>query len=126
MDELVLSSENDKDKLIIVIKNGNWSEVYIEHEKKRIKLGSQGLDNILYGIILSFLNIRERSLFQYLDYNLFTIVNLMDSHSVIAGRYIKDKLELYHLETRGKLQYLLSLNELSRINFIKDVCKKII
>ena len=56
---------------------------------------------------------------------LFTISNLMDSHSVIAGKYINDDLELIHLDTYGKKFYLCSLNENQRIDWIKQIFKSI-
>ena len=120
MTELSLSS--DKEKLIIKTRNNNWSDVYIEKNSKRVKLGSQSLDTILYSFIISFIELSDRTFFEYLDYKLFTVVNLMDSHSVIAGRYHENNIELYHLDTNGNVQYLLSLSEPQRIKFIKETC----
>ena len=123
MDELILFTT----QLNFIIKySSNWSDIYISKNDSIKKLGSQALDVLISDIIISFLNIKDRKYFEYMGDRLFTISNLMDSHSVIAGKYINDDLELIHLDTYGKKFYLCSLNENQRIDWIKQIFKSII
>lgn len=121
MVELIMSA--GQKKIIFCPNSDYWSTVFFEKDDIKEKIGAQSLDKILFGFILAFMNVNEKKFFTYQKSELFTIVNLVDSLSVVAGRYVDDDLEIYHIQTDGNLVWLLTLDEKQRINFTQDVFK---
>lgn len=52
---------------------------------------------------------------------LFTVITLMDSHSVIAGYYKNKQLELFFIDTSGNIIPMMSLSLEIETEWIKEI-----
>ena len=121
MDAIKLKTS--KQSLKVVIDNKNWCDVFFAEDSKERRLGAQSLDRILPNLLISFLPLENRNFFVYSEQEMFTIANLVDAHSVIAGKINNNKeLELIYLDTDGNIFPMMILNEETKIQWIKDIC----
>ena len=54
-------------------------------ETNNIRLGADSLDIILSRLLIAFLPAKNRKFFEYQSQKMFSIINLMEPHFVIAG-----------------------------------------
>lgn len=121
MDKIELKVDNKM--LRLIISENNWCQIYFVEDDKNIKLGANSLNIIISKLLISFLPFQNNNFFWYSGLEMFTIMNLMDSHSVIAG-HIKseNELELIFLDTAGKVVPLMSLTTEIEKNWITQIC----
>lgn len=117
--ELILKKDNKFLKFVVV--NKFWYELYLCENNMEIKLGANSPDRIFDGLITSFLPVEERKYFMFSNMKLFTVVNLMDSHSTIAGYYKNNQLELVFIDTIGNIMPMMSLSAEIETEWIKEI-----
>lgn len=121
MYELNLKQENKMIKVLLL--HDDWCQVFFKDDNMEIKLGANTIDKFSSNLIISFLSLNDRSFFIYSEMKLFSIVNLMDSHAVIAGRYKGKLLELIFLDTNGNVVPMMNLTEKTMVKWInKMIC----
>ena len=62
-----------------------WCELFLVDETNNIRLGADSLDIILSRLLIAFLPAKNRKFFEYQSQKMFSIINLMEPHFVIAG-----------------------------------------
>lgn len=122
--ELILKKDNKFLKFTVI--NKFWYEIYLCENYMEIKLGANSPDRIFCGLITSFLPVEERKYFTFSNMKLFTVMNLMDSHSTIAGYYKNNMLELFFIDTSGNIIPMMSLSPEIETEWIKEIISFII
>lgn len=117
--ELILKKDNKFLKFVVI--NKFWYELYLCENNIKIKLGANSPDRIFDGLITSFLPVEERKYFMFSNMKLFTVMNLMDSHSTIAGYYKNKQLELFFIDTSGNIIPMMSLSLETETEWIKEI-----
>ncbi len=119
MDELNLKQENKMIKVLLL--HNDWCQLFFKDGNIEIKLGATTIDRFSSKLIISFLSLNDRNFFIYSGMKLFSIVNLMDSHAVIAGRYKDKLLELVFLDTNGNVVPMMKLTEKTMVEWINEI-----
>lgn len=108
MDELVLEACEKKIKMII--HNRAWCQMYLLENDNAIILGENSLEIIISKLLNSFVPEKKRKYFIYNNEKLFTVVNLMGSHAVIAAKESEDfGIELIFLSNEGNMIPMVTL-----------------
>lgn len=120
MDGIILSVE--KKSLKLLPEKNNWCQVYFIGDKD-IRLGANSIDKVISGLLIAFLPHQNKKAFYYGGLKLFTIINLMDSHSVIAGHVkTEDRLELIFLNSEGNVIPMMTLTTEIKADWIVQIC----
>lgn len=117
--KLILKKDNKFLKFVVI--NKLWYEIYLCENNMEIKLGANSPDRIFCSLITSFLLVEERKYFTFSNMKLFTVMNLMDSHSVIAGYYKNKQLELVFIDSSGNIIPMMSLSSEIEAEWIKEI-----
>ena len=71
--------------------------------------------------MIGFLSLNNRKFFSYSGMEMFTILNVMGSHAVIAGRGVDDVLELIFLNTKGEVIPLMCVTDKIKVDWITEI-----
>ncbi len=84
-----------------------WCELFLVDETNNIRLGADSLDIILSRLLIAFLPAKNRKFFEYQSQKMFSIINLMEPHFVIAGVERENLgLELILIDSNIGLNYM--------------------
>ena len=119
MHELTLKSETKS--IRFVISENGWCQLYFHDGSKALKLGANDEKTVFSKLILGFLCLHNRNYFTYSGMEMFTIMNIMDSHATIAGREINNTLELLFLNPEGQVMPLMYLSEDLKSEWITQI-----
>lgn len=103
-----------------VLPNG-WCTIYYYDGDSELRLGANDAKTVFTKLLTGLSRISDRAFFIYQDVELFTVMNVMDSHSTIAGREADDRLELFHISTDGEITKLACLTDEIKRQWITDV-----
>ena len=88
MDEVELKANDNTIKF--VIEKRKWCRIYFVKHNTIIKLGADALDIIIPKLVHAINTDAERKYFLYKEMKIFTILCLMEPHTVIVGRNTHD------------------------------------
>lgn len=104
--ELVVNRKGLK----LVIENKSWCRVYLIDNEIVVMLGANSLEKIVSKLLIAFVNMENKKYFTYQGIKMFTVLNMMEPHSVIAGKLRNDLgLELVVLDKEGNIVPIVSL-----------------
>ena len=119
----VIELKADEKMLKLTITDNEWCQVYLVEDKEEIRLGANGFCRILSKFVITFMP-SQKKYFQYGGIEMFTIMNLMDSHSVVAGRKKSEtELELIFIDTNGNIRPMMTVTTEVEVDWIKQLCK---
>ena len=96
--------------------------MYHIKDGKVMRLGEETLDRILSKLIVGFLEIEDRKFFTYSGLEMYTVVILMASPSVLAAQIEEPGvLRLIFLDTPGNVFPLMRLTTEDKINWITQI-----
>lgn len=117
----------DEKKILLVVENLNWCRMYLNDKGEVFSLGADSLEIIISRLLLGFLSVPNRKYFTYQSKKMFSIVNLSDPHSVIAGRDIADSgLELLFLGIDDDKIHTLTLTIENKQEWIRKITASLI
>ncbi len=98
--------------LDLVIHKRSWCEIYLQTEDGKMALGGNSLELVITKLLYSFMFEKDRSYFSYQNMELFTVVNLMGPHAVVAAREKgNNEIEFMFLSNNGEIIPMLTLSE---------------
>lgn len=120
-----LTLKNGESSLRFVVScedySDGWCQLYYHSGSEEIKLGANDQKTVFAGLMTGFLSLRNREYFTYSGVEMYTVMNVMDSHAVIAAREADDLLELIFLSTEGEIVPLMSLTDETKTEWVKSI-----
>lgn len=98
-----------------------WCQLYFYDGGKELKLGADSQEAVFSKLITGFISTGDKKRFTYSGLEMFTVMNLMDSHAVIAGREQDGALELIFISTQGEVTPLMRLTDETKAKWITEI-----
>lgn len=123
MNELTLKNGTKSIRFVISYDNYSrgWCELFFRSGKTKLRLGANDATTVFSKLMIGFLSSNNRKCFSYSSIEMFTIMNVMDSHAVIAGREVDDVLELFFLSTEGEVMPLMYVTDEIKADWITKI-----
>lgn len=112
----------DEKTIQLVMESPNWCKMYLNDKREIFSLGADALEIVISRLLIGFLSVPNRKYFTYQNKKMFSIVNLSEPHSVIAGRDIADGgLELAFLGIDNDKIHTITLTIENKQEWIRKI-----
>ena len=120
----VIELRADEKILKLTIEDNFWCQVYLVEDKEEIRLGADCLNSIISKLFIAFMPSQNKKHYQHCGIEMFTVMCLMDPHSVIAGSEKSEtESKMIFIDTEGNIRPMMTLTTEIEVDWIKQICK---